>query len=92
MRSLNSHYKLGFPHASCLFSVPQPLGTGMYQMLDFPDLLVLHLMPSQVLKAKTVMRTLENVPGPRPLDINNLVSLCVSPSVASSCLGVGVKM
>lgn len=48
--------------------------------------MVLYLIPSEVWEAKlhVVMTMLKNVPGPRPVDINYLVSLhsCISTVVS----------
>ena len=85
VKSLNAHYKFGFSWMACLFSVPQPLSTVMYQMLNFPIQWYCILYPVKFGRQKlhVVMMMLKNVPGPRPVDINYLVSLhsCISTVV-----------
>ena len=67
--SLNAHYKFGFPWMACLFSVPQPLSTVMYQMLNFPiQWCILYPVKFGRQKLHVVMTMLKNVPGPRPID------------------------
>ena len=85
VKSLNAHYKSGFPCMACLYSVPQPLSTVMYHMLNFPIQWYCISCPVKFGRQKlhVVRRMLKNVPGPRPVDINYLVSLhsCISTVV-----------
>lgn len=65
---------------SCLFPVPQPLSRIKYPMLNFPYPVASHLTLKKFWRHKlhTVMRTPENVPGPRPMDTDSPLSLWFS--------------
>lgn len=63
-------------------------------MLNFPCLVAFHLSLGEVLEADTacvITRTLGNVLGPRPVDINDFVSLSTSV-VVFLCLEVQLTL